>query len=771
MVLKNKTLYRFEGFEMDPVNRVFASAGKPIFLHSRTFDLLSYMVRNGGRLLTKDELMNAIWGDAAVEEANLTQGVFLLRKALGANRPDGAKLIVTVPGRGYKFLPEVEEVFGVLGTDCDEITTETPEATPPQKEFPGRRWILYGVAGSFALLLLAAAGWLWQTRAVPGDHHEVVLADFENVTGDPGFDKALNIALSIDLKQSPFLLIAPDAKARKTLELMKRSPKEKLTTSLAREVCQRIGAQAVLSGMIARFGKQYLVTLAAYDCVGGQELVQTKAVAASGDNVLQAIDSVAAQMRGRLGEPLKSLRRFDKPLLPKATGSLDALRAYSAAHELGMQGKFQESVPLFQRAIELDPKFAIAYSDLGTVYNNLGEPNLSAAASRKAYELRDLADERERMYITAAYHSHTLGDLHATVRDHETWIEMYPRDPAPLTNLSDLRTQIGQPELAIDPAKRSLALDPKSAVAYVVLARAQLYAGRVEDSIATCRQAIAQNLDGAELHGILIQAGFAKHDRAMTEAQVAWAAGTAAEPYINVHQMLVAMAQGKPRYGIELIDRVVEGYRHRGMQERADRMLGGLPRLEAELGMIEAARKLIDEIPPVDGAVDIPVALAEVGEDAKAEIILREEMKKHPEDTLWQYWKGPQVAAAIALSRNKPLEAIEALRRSIAYDLRDSEVPAMRGRAFLAAKQYDLAEGEFRKIVDHPTAGVVSANVALAHLGLARARAFEGNVAGSRAEYDTFFALWKDAESDVPVLRQAKAEYAKLGEQSQSGRP
>jgi eukaryotic-like serine/threonine-protein kinase len=763
MVLKNKTLYRFEGFEMDPVNRVFTSAGKPIFLHSRTFDLLSYMVRNGGRLLTKDELMNAIWGDAAVEEANLTQGVFLLRRALGANRPDGAKLIVTVPGRGYRFLPEVEEVFGVSLPATDEITEEPAEIPPlPEKKFRARRWMLYAISGAVALLSLAAALWLWQTRAVPGDHHEIVLADFENMTGDPGFDTALNIALSIDLKQSPYLLVAPDAKARKTLELMKRSPQEKLTTVLAREVCQRIGDQAVLSGMIARFGRQYLITLAASDCVAGQELVETKAVAASGDNVLQAIDSVAAQMRRRLGEPLKSLRRFDKPLLPKATGSLDALKAYSAAHELGIQGRFQESVPLFQRAIELDPRFAIAYSDLGTVYSNLGEPSLSAAASRRAYELRDLADERDRLYITAAYHTHTLGDLHATIRDHETWIEMYPSDSAPLTNLSNLRTQIGQPGLAIEPAKRALALDPKSAVGYVVLARAELYAGRVEDSIGTCRQAIAQNLDGADIHGLLVQAGFANHDRTMTEAQNAWAKGTAAEPFIYVQQMLLAMAQGKPRAGIDLIDRVVDGYRHRGMPERANRMLGGLPRLEAEVGMTEVARKLIDEIPLTDGSVDMPVALAEVGEDAKAEVILREEMKKHPEDTLWQYWKGPQIAAAIALSRNKPLEAIEALRRSIPYDLRDSEVPAMRGRAFLAAKRYDLAEAEFRKIVDHPTAGIISANIALAHLGVARARALEGNVAGSRNEYETFFTLWKDAEPGVPVLRQAKSEYAKL---------
>jgi len=478
--------------------------------------------------------------------------------------------------------------------------------------------------------------------------------------------------------------------------------------------------------------------------------------------VPQAVDSVAAEMRKRLGEPLKSLQRFNKPLLAKATGSLDALKAYSAAHELGARGKFQESIPLFQRAIELDPRFAIAYGDLGTVYSNLGEPALSAAASRKAFELRETADERDRLFITASYHTHATGDLHATIRDDETWTEMYPRDTPPLANLSDLRIQIGQPELAIEPAKRALAIDPKIAVAWIDLARSQLYAGHVDESIATCRQAMAQKLDGAEIHGLLVFAGFAKQDPAMIEAQGTWAKGTPAEPFITLEQMLVAVAQGRPRYGAELLERVVEGYKQRGLPERAESMRGGFPRLVSELGMTEAARKMLDKMPPVDGSIDIPVALAEVGEDAKAEAMLRADLSKYPEDTLWQYWKGPQIAAAIALSRNKPLDAVEALRRSVPYDLRDNEVPAMRGRAYLAAKQFDRAEAEFRKVIDHPTTGIVSANIALAHLGVARARAMEGDVAGSRAEYEKFFAVWKDAEPDVPVLRQARSEYAKL---------
>jgi DNA-binding winged helix-turn-helix (wHTH) protein/tetratricopeptide (TPR) repeat protein len=763
MVIKINTLYRFEGFEMDPVNRLFKGAGRPISLHSRTFDLLLYMVRNGGRLLTKEELMSAVWRDTAVEESNLTQGIFLLRKALATNQPESSKLIVTVPGRGYRFEAQVEEVEARGVSGAEELPAAVPAVAPTQpRKAPARRRILGFALAGVAATLLVVAGWLWHNRSVPGDHHEILLADFENATGDPGFDKALNIALAIDLKQSPWLEVSPDAKARNTLMLMQRKADEKLTPALAREVCQRMNDQAVLSGLVARFGQKFLVTLTASDCVSGQDLVETKAEADSRDDVPQAVDSVAGQMRKRLGEPLKSVQRFNQPLLAKATGSLDALKAYSTAHDLGAQGKFQESVPLYQRAIELDPRLAIAYGDLSTAYSNLGEPALSAAASRKAYEMRDAADERDRLYITAAYHTYVVGDLHATIRDAETWSEVYPRDGAPLTRLADLRIQIGQPELAIDPAKRALAIDPKNAVAWIDLARAQLYAGHVDESIATCRLAIARKLDGPEIHGLLIFASFAKHDEAMLEAQSAWAKGTPAEPFITLEEMLTAVAGGRPRHGADLLDGVVEGYKHRGLGERAVRMRGGFPRLMAELGMTEAARKWLDELPPIAGSIDIPVAMAEVGYDAKAEAILHEDLSKYPDDTLWQYWRGPQIAAAIALSRNKPLEAVEALRRSIPYDLRDNEVPAMRGRAYLAAKQFDLAEREFQKVIDHPTAGIVSANVALAHLGVARARALAGNVTGSRDEYAKLFALWKDAEPDVPVLLQARSEYAKL---------
>ena len=663
-----------------------------------------------------------------------------MRKALSSAQP-GSRIIVTLPGRGYRFdvpvaaLPTVA-VPAVTVPVVAEGGDETGKTGRPLA-FHRRLW--FSVAGGLIIVGAAVGGWFLYDRTVPGDHHEIVLADFENATGDAGFDKALNVALAIDLKQSPFLLIAADSRTRAILKLMERPTGEKMTPPVAREVCQRIDDQAVLAGIVARFGQKYLVTLTASDCLSGLDIVQTKAVANGRDNIPQAVDSVAADMRKRLGEPLKSLRRFNKPLLQKETGSLDALKAYTQAHELAMAGRFQESVPPFRRAIELDSRFAIAYSDLGVVYSNLGEPGLSAAASRKAYQLRDLADEPDRLFITARYHTQVTGDLHESIRDYELWTEMYAHESSPWTSLANAQTQIGRPDLSIDPAKRAIAIDVNNAAAYVVLARAQMRSGRMDEALATCQQAIIHKLDGAEIHGLLLEMGFARRDKTATAEQVAWAKGTSAEPFLTVAQTLMTFAQGRPRAGRDLINQVSDGYRKRGMLERADRMLGGLPRLEAELGLTDAARKLLMDLPPIEGSTDIPVSFAESGESERAEALLREDLKKFPEDTLWQYVRGPQIQAAILLSRNQPTEAVEALRRALPYDMRSFDLPAMRGRAYLADKRYAEAEAEFRKIVDHPTVDPLSEDLPLAHLGLARALASEGKVAGSRRRVSEIF--------------------------------
>lgn len=649
---------------------------------------------------------------------------------------------------------------------CDDLARLKEVAThlrAREEVHAGRRirsllFVTAGIIAVGALLML----WQRMRSVVGGDHHEIVLADFDSFGSDSELNKALNTAMAIDLNQSPFLLVASSTKVGETLKLMERSPRETLTPALAREVCQRINDQAVLSGGIARVGQKYLITLTASDCASGADLAQSKAVANDPDNMLAAVDSVAADMRKRLGEPLESLHRFNTPLLPKETGSLEALKAYSRAHELGVNGDYQKSIPFFKRAIELDPRFAIAYADLGVVYSNLGESDLAAANCKKAYALRNVADEPDRLFIIAQYHEQVTGDLHESIRNYQTWTETYPADSSPWANLADLETQIGRPDLALAPAAQACKLSPKDAVTYVILARAQMHAGQAENAGETCRQAVAQGLDGAQVHGLLAQLAFARRDYGAFADQIAWAKGKSAETYMALQGALAQFAEGKRHAAVETLRLLADEYRKQGMLERANRVLGGIPRIEAELGLVNDARSLLQRLPSIDGSTDIPVALAEIGEEAKAEEILQGNLRKYPDNSLWQDVRGPQIKAAIALSQHKPEEAIAALQPGIPYDLRSFDLPAMRGRAYLAAKQPQLAAIEFLKIIDNPTVDPLSHDVPLAHLGLARAYALEGRLPASVEEYKKFFALWKEADPDMPLLKEARLEFARL---------
>ena len=308
-----------------------------------------------------------------------------------------------------------------------------------------------------------------------------------------------------------------------------------------------------------------------------------------------------------------------------------------------------------------------------------------------------------------------------------------------------------------------MALDPKQPITYVILARTQMRAGQTDKALATCRQAIAQKLDNGEIHGLLAQLAFARHDLVAVSEQISWAKGKPDEPYMRLQEALIDFAQGKRRAALETFRQLIDGYKQQGMLERAKRVQGGIPRIEAELGLVDDARTLLHSLPPVNGSTDIPVALAEVGDTAQAEAILREDLLKFPEDTLWQDVNGPQIEAAIAIARNKPEAAIDALRRSLSSDLHSFEVATLRGLAYLAARQPGLAAVEFHKVVDHPTLDPRSHDLPLAHLGLARAEVLQGHVAEGRAEYEKLFALWKDADDDLPVLKAARLEYARLG--------
>jgi tetratricopeptide (TPR) repeat protein len=643
-------------------------------------------------------------------------------------------------------------------------------------------WQKYATA---AFVGIVAVGVWFAWREMHRSHAEslrIIVGDFENSTGNLDFDQTLRTALTIDLRQSPYLEVATRDQLSKAILEEKaatdssdgeQTSSPALTGSLVRRVCHRLNDQAYLTGEIHRFAQKYLITVQAFDCMRGSSLAASRGIADSPDGILTVLDKVIFDLREQLGESATSIARFNKPLFTKGTGSLEALRAYSDASRLALNNlnnQLEDSLTVYRRAIELDPKFAIAYADLGSVYNNLGQKDPASANLTKAYELRDTANELNRLSITSTYNGLVTRDIQASIRNDKEWAEEYPRDPAPFANLADLETQIGKPALALDPAKRALALNSDDGLSYIVLARAQMHTGQFEEAAHTCNQSISHHVDSAEIHGVLMQIAFLHLDQAAIDEQIAWARSQAndksAESYIQSQQGLMDFALGKTKAAEAVFATVIDSYRKQGMNERADRITGEIARTEAELGNLETARSTLTDLREEASSLDIPVVWAETGEISRAQAMLQRELDAHPSDTLGREYQSPQVKAAIALNQHQPEVAITALVPALPYDLRLFGAPSLRGKAYLAANRPVEAEAEFHKILDHPGIEPLSYNYPLAQLGVARALARQDKTVEAGLVYKIVLQIWKDADPDLPRLREAKAEYARLNGES-----
>jgi len=789
--LKQRGKYRFQDFEVDLARRSVRREGRMIGMSRRTFDLLAYFIQNPQRPVTKVELMEALWPDTHVEESNLSQHIFLLRKALTGSQ-SGDRLILSVPGRGYQFtapvteFPAVTDRLGLRAVDsagsvpAEESATEesTTEEHLDRGLFAGLRhlgaWQVLVITATLAIVGFGGLfAWRRVHRPIPTSL-KLVIADFDNSTGDPEFDGALKTAAFIDLRQSPFLAVAPRTKVEEILKEMKAAPSAPLTAQTARQVCTRLNDQAYLSGSVYRLVRKYMVALEAFDCASGRSLAASKGIASSPDGIVDVLDRVTVDLRKQLGESSSSVARFSKPLFAARTASLTALKAYSDADRLALQGKRQDAILLLQRAVELDPQFAIALADLGTVYSNLGEQDPARAAITRAHELRDTVDEPDRFFIIASYNNLVTGDLEASIRSYQSWSQEYPQNPVPLIDLANLQTtQSGRPAQAIEPAKRALELNPDNSYAYEVLARAQLHLNQVDEAAATCHLALDRGFDSAAIHQFLLQIAFLRLDQAGIDTQMAWARNQSVEPAKSdlpamlLQQGLMEFALGKAKAAQATMERAADEYRKQGGNERAAQVLAVMPRILAELGLVQSARAELSHLPesdgyPITGSVDIPVAWAHAGEISRAEAILKRELEGRLTNTLWQKDFGPQVQAAIALNKQYPAGAISDLESALPYEMRTFDIPALRGKAYLAAKQPEQAESEFHKIVDHPGIEPLSHNYPLARLGIARALAMEGKTTDAENAYNLFFNIWKDADSDLPRLKEAKAEFARL---------
>ncbi len=767
--LHDKGSYGFGPFLLDPRRRILTRDGAPVSITPKVFELLLYLVENPDRIVTKPELLSAVWPDRIVSDASLSQTVFVLRRTLGGEEGE-EQFIVTAPGRGYRFTAQVRRE---LGAPAPEPPGPAPaaEIPAPIRSWPAlwRSLPAWWAAGLGLFLLAAAAAAVlfatspWRPVPIPSGHNLLVLTEFQNLTGEPIFDKTLGKALEIDLDQSPFLTVLPDQKVQDTLALMTRSRDEPLTPALAEEVCARNNGRAVLAGAIAPIGAQYLLTITATDCTGAEVLAAEKVQVDRREALIAALDGLGARLRQKLGESSASIQRFGAPLLPERTASLEALKAFSEATWLNDHGRRAESIPLFEHAIELDPKFAAAYASLSFIYYAKMQDSLDAPNIAKAYALRDTVGERDRFNIVARYNQSVTKDLDAALVNLQLWTNTYPNDPAPWTILATVDMRLGRNQQAIAAAKRALALDPEKEVVYDALARAYLHAHDLDQSKAVCLLAMSKGLAGDDTHVLLLRLALARGEKALIDQEVAYARGKPLEQASLAVVGIDALSRGQARRGEDLVIRAIDLAKTEPSRN-LDR--SGLARLLVDFGLADRARARLRELPAGFVSPDYLITEAEVGDDALVEPILEREVRRSPTDTVLNKVFAPEARAALALRHGRPREAVTALSPAAPFDQGSPpDVPYMRGVADLAAGNGVQAIQEFRAIVgqdeSHPAYPTYPL-VPLARLGLARAYRLTGDLRAARWCYQAFFADWKDADPDLPVLLAAKAEYAAL---------
>ncbi len=651
----------------------------------------------------------------------------------------------------------------------------TPHRRATDVEPPRRSKMIWLVP--LLLVIITAAGvWYWHSRQTPvlTEKDTIVLADFNNTTGEPVFDAALKQALTVDLEQSPFLNVLSDQKVDDQLRFMGHSPDTRLTEDLARQVCQRTGSKAMLVGSISSLGSHYAIGLKAINCRTGDSLGDEQAEAASREQVLSALGKAATRLRGKLGESLASLQKYDTPVEQATTPSLEALQAYSLGLKMQNTTGDASAVPFFKRAIELDPNFAMAYARLGVAYFNLNQPTLAAENTTKAYDLRDHTSAKEKLYITCHYHDLVTGDVDQTIAAYLLLRQTYPHEESSYTNLNSAYTSIGRYDQALVEAQSALQVDPSDVINYTNLAASYLNLNRFDEMKAVLEQAQARHLENQAMIWDFYALAFLRGDSEEMARQLAASMG---KPGME-DQMLALQSDTDAYFG--RLQKARESTRlarasalRAGSQEAAAlwQLDGALH--DTELGDPQRGRQQALEALASGSSKNTQsvaaLVLARSGDRKRAELLADDLSKQYPSDTLVNNYWIPSVRAAIALDEKNPGAALEALQPAAPYDLA-SPLPGiaflypvyLRGLAYLQAGEGKLAAVEFQKILDHRGIILNFPTAALAHLQLARAKAMAGDKDGAREAYRDFLALWKEADADNPLLHEAKAEYEKL---------
>jgi DNA-binding winged helix-turn-helix (wHTH) protein/tetratricopeptide (TPR) repeat protein len=768
-------LVHFGVFEVDLRAGELRKSGAKLKFSGQPFQVLAILLERPGDVVTREELQKRLWPDGTFVDFdhNLNAAINKIREVLG-DSAESPRFVETLHRRGYRFIAPVEAV--TLGP---RAIHESPLRRHWVVAVAGRK--LWKVLVPAAVILVAAAigGTLYfrsrQAMTRLTDKDTIVLSDFDNKTADAVFDDTLKQGLSVQLEQSPFFDLLSERKVNETLKLMGRPAGDRLTPEVTQEVCQRTGSKAMLTGSIAGLGSQYVIGLKAVNCDTGDVLAEAQEQAAGKEAVLKALDAAAVSLRGKLGESLSLAQKYATPVEEATTPSLEALKAYSLGVKTWYAKGQTAALPFYKRAVELDPSFAMAYAWIWDAYLNLNELRRATENIRKAYDLREKVSERERFGIEAAYYDLATGELEKGAQTDELWQQTFPRDAMPYVNLGFVSASLGNWGKALEEWREALRLNPNNGQIYYLLSLAYMSFNRLDEAEAVYKQAEERKLENQlELQGRYWLA-FLKGDAAQMAQLV-----SAAMEKPGAEDLLLAMQAdtegwyGRLKNAHELTGRAMDSAQHNDAKETAAGYRVAAALREVEAGNREQARAeaqaALKLAPNRDVLAIAALALARAGDTAGAEKLAAELDKTFPLDTLVQRYWLPTIRAGVALERKDPNRAIELLKvastielSSITADLSIFLCPAyLRGEAYLMLHDGNRAAAEFQKFIHHRGVVMNFPWGALARLGLARAYALQGDTVKARTAYQDFLTLWKDADPDIPILQQAKAEYAKL---------
>jgi serine/threonine protein kinase/tetratricopeptide (TPR) repeat protein len=669
----------------------------------------------------------------------------------------------------YQHASDIRTDLQRLKRDTDS-TRGTVSAKAPATTGIGKYWKT--IVPAVAVLALSVSSYFYFHRTPKlTDKDTIILADFTNTTGDPVFDGTLRQGMAVQLEQSPFLSLVSEERIQQALRLMGQPSDARLTPEVAREICERTASAAVLDGSIANLGSQYVLGLRAKDCRTGDVLAEEQVQAARKEEVLNALGQIASKFRTRVGESLTTVEKYDTPLAEATTTSLEALRAYTAALQVLYSTGSAAAVPFFKHAIEIDPKFAMAHAMLGRVYGDIGETVLSAESTTKGYQLRDRASDDERFFISASYDMQVTGSLEKAQQTCELWMQAYPRTARPHSFLAGIiYPPLGKYDKSVQEANTALRLEPDFPIMYGVLASSYRDLERLDEAEKTLQRAFERKLQSQSFPIRLYAIAFLKDDKTGMAREAAQAQGKpGVEDRMSNSESLVLAYSGHLQEARKMSQRAADLARQADHQGAAAVYETDAALREALFGNASTARQRAMAALGLSNSRDveygIAFALAVSGDSSRSQTLTDDLAKRLPEDTKVTFAYNPTLRALLAMNHREPSKAVEMLQNSIPYELGTaaSLYPAyVRGEAYLAARQGREAAVEFQKILDHR--GIVVSDLigALAHLQLGRAYALSGDDAKANIAYKDFLTLWKDADPDIPILKEAKAEYAKL---------